>query len=135
MTIDLTNLWRRAIAARHSWSSNQMRVAVNYIAQRLDGSQIEWDLEDGESWARVLKGNALVALAAFNLPIVLLHDEHKYFQPQLEEMGENVLVVRDMASREYAIDVDVLVHWQQRSMSEVFDPNKFSIDELWYATT
>lgn len=133
--IDITAKLKPVQEAGH-WSKEAFRDLLYRLAGALTGAKPDWDHEAGEEWGRILVGGEVVALLWLRGAFAFLGlSQADALSGALREYPLQFEVVEDWDEPRYRIDRLSLLRLAGRDqVSEAFDPEGFSANELWWAT-
>jgi hypothetical protein len=131
--IDISEILAKVVLARAAWSVDAAHEFFGSVAQALV-ADIDWDEDAGEQWARLVRGNAVVAMAWVSAPLLLVDAEHASDLAVLSVSELSILVtsleaVEITANRERLFEV-----FGDRAHSVALESDCFSAEDLWYAT-
>lgn len=134
--INLTEKLALAIAKAENWSEACFLQVLSEMITILSGSRLDWDSDAGEEWGRVLFDDLIVAILRVNFPFCVVHE---YWQvsltPILKKRDIVALSVQDLEAKIFCIDPSAVSRLFGRdSITGSIDLEKFSINELWWAT-
>jgi len=131
--ICLDDAIREAWKRRDQWSEVLLRGALQCICGHIPGAIVQWDVEAGEDWARILSNGRVLALLRVDCPLALVGKRD-------DDLTSNclsdvvVLSVESMQEPIFSGDRDVIQLLCSGPLTKEFDEKRFSIDELWWAT-
>lgn len=123
-----------AAAAEGRWGLAQSVALVSSIVPAIEGASSDWDEGAGESWARVLVNDQVVAFIWMAGPLVILDASRAGLETELKAAHAQVVLVSNLASDELFADKPSVEGLAQRPLSEAFDPACFSAEDLVWAT-
>ena len=129
---DITSLLRTAISRSIGWNREAFDGVLRTVSGSLKGVMIDWDPEAGENWARILLGKEVVGLVSVRCPFVILL--RGVARDILLKDVVTILAVDTTADRVFKVDREVLQQLTGREVSDNWNPEKCSIDEIWWAT-
>jgi hypothetical protein len=117
------------------WSPGEVRETLSTLVSALGGTHFDWD-EPGESWGMVCDGRRPVAFVCVKLPIVIVLDTHEHAIEQcLSKLADvRVMCVEDFDQRSFRIDRATLESVFGNGLPNEVDYERFSVQELWWAT-
>jgi hypothetical protein len=118
---------------RHSWGTEQIRQVLECVGRTAPSGKIELDEEAGENWARVVLGSSVVCLLSVKCPLAIVIEQ---YLPRFSECVSNVIVVsvRAMESEDYTASHETVRRLRGAEPPVEFNPRRFSMDQLWWAT-
>lgn len=132
MTTDLTAALKRALLARSAWSKDRAERLACTLGESIAGSWIDWDTAAGESWARIMVGDAIGALVSVDLPLVVVRRSLAQYVEADKDV--EVVSVEDFDAKQYGIDDETVTALDLTVPRSQFDPRRFSVQDLWWAT-
>lgn len=128
---DVTEVFSRAHANRTLWMSEKASEAIQHIQASDQSLKLNWD--QGEDWAIFTLNGEPVLYLCLVLPVAFAKPAHVSLIPS----GIEVIPVTDFAKDTFRIvpEVAAIVFpnriWQDK---EVVDIEKFTVQDLWWAT-
>lgn len=107
---------------------------LRWLAAQIEGSTTDWDHGAGESWARVLVGGDVVAFLFTRAPIAIVSNVPEGILAGLALRNVTVLRVGHMDSQVLCSDRAAITELAGRALSDHFDHDQFSAEELVWAT-
>lgn len=107
---------------------------LRWFVAQIEGSTADWDHGAGERWARVLVGSEVVAFLFTKAPIAIVSDVPETVVAALALRKVSVLRVGHMDSRVLCSDRAAIIELAGRPLSEHFDHEQFSAEDLVWAT-
>jgi hypothetical protein len=124
---------REAWQRRGEWSDTLLRAALECICRGMPRTIVQWDLEAGESWARLLSNGRVLALLRVDCPLALVGKrDHDLISKCLSDAV--VVSVESMQEPVFSGDREVVQLLCVGQLAKEFNEKQFSIDELWWAT-
>ena len=128
--IDIGESLASAAATGADWSATAALEKASYLK---GGSMavIDWDGGAGENWVRVIEQDQVVALVSAIIPVALARSDI------IGKLGADIfaIVVDDFENAEMFCSSAILEHvFGLTRISAVLDPDRFSANELWFAT-
>lgn len=135
-TISLTEKITIAIAKAENWSKGNFLKVSSEMTIVLSGSCFDWDADAGEEWGRLLFDDIVVAILRVNFPFCVVSESWEVtLAPILEKSDIVILSVQDFEAEVFCIDPSMIKNFFGRdSLPNSIDLEKFSINELWWAT-
>lgn len=122
----------RAASSATAWTSDE----ALKVANNVNGGHsiiIDWDRDAGESWIRVIDFGHVIAYVSVEIPLAFIEQGRKVsedLRPAVE-----VLVVDDFNSAELSCSLRVAGEvFSDTSRFEEIELDRFSVNDLWYAT-
>ena len=131
MNIDLRLLRAREVAG--SWSAAAAVEAARGLGGGRPDTLLDRDDGAGESWVRVLAGDAVIAYVCTALPLAMV-DSHAADTTRLGSAVQSIVVgslADPVLSGSQAGVENAFGHSERFSM---LDLDRFSADDLWYVT-
>jgi len=88
---------------------------------------IDWDDGAGESWVRLIVGNAVVAYVSTVFPVAIIE---RNSAPVNEKIMVEAMASRELSSAKGALEAA----FGDSPRLDALNTERFSADELWYAT-
>lgn len=134
-TIDLTALLIQAYEQRSSWSEETLVSTLHLLGTLFPFASLDWDQDAGENWARFLRRNNVFIYVRVDMPVVIVLSTYASEVESLFSNKVTVITVPDMAVQNYSLDASEIDRlFPENIWSSEVNPDKFSIDELWYTT-
>jgi hypothetical protein len=135
---DLSQVLRRARESATDWSKGHLSEALQACSTLIEHVHLDYDDFAGESWARALVGDAVVAIVHNDVPLAFLLDKHANDQllHNLDEQGVVVVTIADFDAKEFSANASILneVFGLEEWPTEAVNPSAFSILDLWWAS-
>ena len=131
---DLTNEISGVTSRGGVWTRNEVLCALSSVCRAEPNTTSDWDEGAGEGWARILRGDEVIAYVCAWLPWVIARQNVARSAEKSVPEGAQVLEVADMDDADFMIDLDTLERVYGRPITPIFNPRCFSINDLWYAT-
>jgi hypothetical protein len=126
---DLTAAFRRAHAAKWDWNLDTMRWYLRDFAQVWPEGHA--DYETGERWGRVVAGDETGVMACRLLPLAFVRSDLAGRAP---EEGVVVIEFGSWTDAAYAVDRRILDEVFGEWRDEEANPQRFSLNDLYWAT-
>ena len=136
MKHDITQILTRAIEASGHWSPARAGEVLECVSASLSEARLDWDLDAGETWGRLLvKRQSVIALSSL-VPVALLRTPvDAGVLGILERSGVLAIPTPDWEQREFRADPEVVKQaFRISEWSRALDPDGFSASELWWMT-
>lgn len=131
--MDLTEHFLSAHSQAGNWQKGHN---ATLSKMKSKGFRIRWDEDDGETWGRIFLNEKLAAIFHAQLPFYFINETDLCsLQPIIQDSHSNIPIIvkiPDWSLANYSADFEKLtgiIEWHSCLSSE-----KFSIDDLWYAT-
>lgn len=133
--IDLTATLDAA-RARVAWSRARAQQLLADLAEALPRSRVDWDCQAGEDWGRIVLDREVAALVWFRVAFAFVDRKHAAaLSEAIADAVIHVEVVEDWKEPKYSVDEEKLLQLSGRDrMPESFRADRFSANELWWAT-
>jgi hypothetical protein len=128
-----------------TWDAGELGAVLDAIRDAEPSSRLDWDLDAGEEWARVLNADEVDAL--IRAPTSVARAHRFAFVRSGSSAAESLLAIlrrneahtvelEDFELPSLSIDPDDLVAFVGRAMPQahVFDPARFSANDLWFVS-
>lgn len=132
MTQELTASIEMAMAS--GMATEEAQRLLTSLAARVEGSTIDWDREAGENWARLLVRREVVAFLCTKAALLIVSRVPDDLIAGAATPEVVVVRVDEMESRELRSDRRTVQKLAGRTVSEHFDHQQFSAEELVWAT-
>ena len=134
--MDITNYFLKAKAGGAKFSNEELNSIVEELSLLLK-STLDWDYRDGENWGRLIRNDNKLLIFHSTLPIMIIHNSiSEIVNKKLREKNLDVLqtlIIESWNHDGYSINLSEMkdvIGWHSSTIS----PDKFSMDEFWYAT-
>jgi hypothetical protein len=127
--MDLTDAFRRAHAAKWDWSAETMRWYLRDFARAWPEGSV--DYESGERWGRVVADDETGVMACRLLPLAFVRRD---LAPRAPEEGVVAVEFESWADAVYSVDRRVLDEVFGEWRDEEANPQRFSLNDLYWAT-
>jgi hypothetical protein len=132
--IDISTVLELFTMASQNWDRAKSELQLACLTELFRG-ELDWDVEAGEEWGRVLSGDAVLALVSMRGPlaVVLQHDlqlvngalDTKFTLVPIPAM-DAIAMTASAGALEMAFGT--------RTENLIGKTGGFSMDDLWYAT-
>ena len=126
---DLTSAFRRAHGAKWDWDVRTLRWYLRDFAQAWPEGKP--DYEEGERWGRVLADDETGVMASALLPLAFVRRD---LLDRAPEEGVVVVEFESWADAAYSVDRRVLDEVFREWRDEEANPERFSLNDLYWAT-
>ncbi|MBP7866148.1 MAG: hypothetical protein KA419_09380 [Acidobacteria bacterium] len=131
-TIDITEIFRRALGKKSLWNTELFLDLLNYLASSIPDSKVDWDSGVPENWGSIILKESYV-LVCLLYPLVILK-ENILPADIVRSIDVECLYVSSMDISQYRIDLSVLEELAGRNVLKSIDWENCSIQEIWWAT-
>ena len=131
---DITDIFLSAAKNMGAWTPDMVRVALRALSSASAGAKFDWDEAAGEGWGRIIHSREVIAYVCAWLPVVVVREDFAEHLAEALATPPALLVVGSMSDAAFVIDAPTLGALYGWSLPEEFDPQCFSIDDLYCAT-
>ena len=99
---------------------------------------LEWDIDAGEQWARLLFESSIVALVHTYAQLAIVRPDvvvPTVFAEYFDDVNYQVVAVADFELPLLSARPELVERLAGRSLSSSFDSERFSVTDLWFATS
>jgi hypothetical protein len=134
---DISTLINAASLKSKDWTKEDAETMVQSLIE-IPKVFLDWDKGDGETWARLLSEENVIAYVSVPMPIIICLDEYaEFILPKLATKTEFFIEVKDFEEHIFSIDPSLIPIIEQIfccKWSNRINPQQFSINELWWST-
>lgn len=136
---DATDALRHAAERRAEWSTNQTLELATALSERSSSRKVEWDYDAGETWARVLDAEGVVALVSAEIPLLIVREHEpepgQAMGPALSILKVTAVDTPDLSTDPVALfDAFPALEGLMAEDPDSMRPERFSAEDLWLAT-
>jgi len=131
-TIDMNDLLNASLNA--SWPRSQGMKTISSVIGCAEGATSDWDEGAGEDWGRILIGQNPIAFVWMKGPLVIVVSDISEMVSTLRDKGLYVVAVPSMDSECLTADRTIVERFAGRAVSDAFNSNNFSPEDLVWAT-
>jgi hypothetical protein len=133
----------REIESTPTWSAAEVRTLLCDIAETLPWARIEWDADAGEEWARVVVDDEVECLIraptsvgrAHRFAFLRAQVAADKMRPPLSACQVTVVELADFDDESLSARSDDLAAFIGSIPADhVFDPRRFSANDLWFVS-
>jgi len=135
---DLTPLFAEALSRNGSakWSEITLVAVARVITSRVASAKLDWDLDAGEHWARVVANGEVIVLLWSLGPLAFVGSSWR--QPLSDVLSAAEVVVEPVLNWDasvYTLSSDAVSSiFHRANLPDVVNLARFSANELWWAT-
>jgi hypothetical protein len=140
--IEMKDLLELLIEAKNKLTfdtQNNFINALNEVKQFDTTLDLDWDNGAGEEWARFIHHEiGKIYMLNSKIGVVFVREIYSDRLPQILYSKYKICLVDNYAEKEWHIDLEALakgipeIVWH--TSTDIIDPNKFSLDDFYYAT-
>lgn len=131
-TIDINDILNASLSA--SWPRSQGTRTISLVVGCADGATTDWDEDAGEDWGRILIGQNPIAFVWMRGPLAIVVSGLSDRISTLRDKGLFVVAVQSMDSECLTADRTIVERFAGRAVSEAFNSDNFSPEDLVWAT-
>ncbi|MFG2091911.1 MULTISPECIES: hypothetical protein [unclassified Spirillospora] len=129
MTNSIEDALHRALLVAGTWSALTAQSMASDLARDMS-AEVDWDENAGETWLRVIAGKQVVGLISTVLPFAFIQEN-----TMAKEEGMVIVTVDDFNYPQLSCSLSTLNNaFDVPERLQLLDLEKFSVNDLWYAT-
>jgi len=131
---DITSVFRDALAHKSFYGEEKASLIMSALASAVPGSTLDWE-EGNENWGLIFSDRGGKICICSIIPICFAENQvRQSIEKILNDYGVLCVYTDQMSIDGFKIDPDVINTIFNADLSDRFDCDNISLQDIWYAT-